>query len=221
MIGQPVACEQKCDCAQNRHATKLVVVTGGPGAGKTAVLEMAKKILCQHVAILPEAASIVFGGGFWRLGSPSAKSAAQRAIYHVQREMENLVLDEKQWAVGLCDRGSLDGLAYWQESKDLFWEMTRGRIEDEYARYAAVIHLRSPSSELGYNQQNPLRIESALQAKEIDENIYNVWSNHPRYKMIESAPDFFTKALRALQEIAELLPECCHNIVKNVSEAQS
>jgi hypothetical protein len=46
------------------HDARLVAVTGGPGAGKTAVLELAARSLCEHVAILLEAATIVFGGGF-------------------------------------------------------------------------------------------------------------------------------------------------------------
>lgn len=213
----PIVCEQKCDCLKSAHATRLVVVTGGPGAGKTAVLEMAKKVLCEHVAVLPEAASVVFGGGFWRLESASAKAAAQRAIYHVQLEMENLVLGEKKWAVGLCDRGTIDGLAYWNENPELFWEMSRSQITREYDRYAAVIHLRSPSADSGYNHQNPLRVESATQAKQIDEKIHTVWSKHPHYTMIESTTDFVAKANRALSEIASALPGCCREVVGKAS----
>ena len=37
-------------------STKLIVLTGGPGAGKTAILEMAKKIIGEKSIILPEAA---------------------------------------------------------------------------------------------------------------------------------------------------------------------
>lgn len=217
MSGQPTVCEKKCECLKETHATRLVVVTGGPGAGKTAILEMAKKILCEHVAVLPESASVVFGGGFWRLDSQSAKTAAQRAIYHVQREMENLVLGEKRWAIGLCDRGTLDGLAYWTENQSLFWDMTKNRMEDEYARYIAVIHLRSPSAELGYNHQNSLRIEDASQAKMLDDKIQAIWSRHPKYKMIESAPSFLQKADLALREIAQVLPDCCRAVVGNAN----
>ncbi len=217
MSNAPFVCEQKCDCLKTTHATRLVVITGGPGAGKTAVLEMAKKVLCEHVAVLPEAASVVFGGGFWRLESQNAKSAAQRAIYHVQLEMENLVLGEKRWAVGLCDRGTLDGLAYWNENPELFWEMSRSQISKEYDRYAAVIHLRSPTADLGYNKQNPLRIESAQEAAQIDEKIHAVWSRHPRYKMISSTQDFVSKANVALSEIAGTLPECCRDVIKGES----
>src|SRR3989344_6909478 len=112
MATLPQSCERPCACKVTSHDTRLVVLTGGPGAGKTAVLELLRKILCEHVAILPEAASILFGGGFWRLDSMSGKMAAQRAIFHVQEEMQKLVLDEKKWSMGLCDRGTLDGLAY-------------------------------------------------------------------------------------------------------------
>ena len=40
-----------------------MVLTGGPGAGKTAVLEVVRRTFCEHVTVLPEAASILFMGG--------------------------------------------------------------------------------------------------------------------------------------------------------------
>lgn len=40
--------------------TKFVVLTGGPGAGKTAVLELAKRRFTRDTAFLPEAASLIF-----------------------------------------------------------------------------------------------------------------------------------------------------------------
>ena len=67
--------------------TPLIVLTGGPGAGKTAVLEMLRRVVCPHVAILPESAGILFSGGFWRGTSIDAHKSAQRAIFHVQREL--------------------------------------------------------------------------------------------------------------------------------------
>src|ERR1035438_2312126 len=70
-----------CQCHLTRHQTKLVVLTGGPGGGKTAILEMARRYFCKHVVILPEAASVVFGGGFPRVDSTPGKRSGQRAIY--------------------------------------------------------------------------------------------------------------------------------------------
>ncbi|CAN5526568.1 hypothetical protein BH10BDE1_BH10BDE1_15110 [soil metagenome] len=214
MITEPNTCEAKCNCQTASLDTKLIVITGGPGAGKTAVLEMAKKVFCEHVAILPEAASIIFGGGFWRLPSDPAKSAAQRAIFQVQKEMENLVLGERKWAVGLCDRGTLDGLAYWPGSPDSFWKESTSTIDSEYARYLAVIHLRSPTVELGYNYQNPLRIESPLQAAEIDNRIAEIWKHHPRYEVIESSENFMTKAEATMKLIVRNMPAGCDHSLK-------
>ncbi|HVY44872.1 MAG TPA: AAA family ATPase, partial [Minicystis sp.] len=85
----------------------LIVLTGGPGAGKTAVLEVVRKHFCDHVEVLSESAGIVFGGGFPRRSTPAAKRAAQRAIFGVQREIERLAIEESRADLVLCDRGTL------------------------------------------------------------------------------------------------------------------
>lgn len=209
MTNFPNVCEKNCTQSKATHGTRLIVITGGPGAGKTAVLEMAKKVLCDHVAILPEAASIVFGGGFWRLQSASAKMAAQRAIFHVQTEMENLVVGEDKWTVGLCDRGTVDGLAYWPKDENSFWEMSKSQASEEYQKYFAVIHLRSPTDLFGYNQKNPLRVETAVQASEIDDRIALAWGGHSNYEVIASSENFLTKAESAMKLISRFVPDCC------------
>lgn len=203
--------ENSCACRRDNHDLKLVVLTGGPGAGKTAVLEMAKKSLCQHVSVLPEAASIVFGGGFWRRENTAGRKAAQRAIYHVQRELERLVEDEHESAIALCDRGVLDGLAYWPDGEDSYWKEVGSTRAVELARYAAVIHLRTPQVDQGYNHANPVRTESARQAAEIDQRIINAWNGHPHRIFIDSSADFLTKATLALDRIREELPDCCRS----------
>lgn len=199
-----------CSCSNKGHSSApLIVLTGGPGAGKTAVLEIAKRNLCEHIAVLPEAASIVFGGGFWRHPSLQAKKAAQRAIFHVQRESERLVLEERHAAILLCDRGTLDGLAYWPESEESYFKELQIDRASELRRYAAVIHLRVPSEEHGYNLSNPVRIESADQAARIDRKIEAAWSGHPKRFFVESGADFLEKARRAVELIRAELPECC------------
>lgn len=203
------SCEKACPHKIAIEKTPLIVITGGPGAGKTAVLEIMRKILCEHVTVFPEAASILFSGGFWRLPSETARRAQQRAIYHIQHEMQNLVVSEKRWALGLCDRGTLDGMAYWPGEAEDFCKELKTTIEHEYARYAAVIHLSTPSLELGYNYQNPVRTESVEEAIVIDKRIHEVWKNHPNYTRIDSARDFIAKVYRSYLIIKEYLPECC------------
>ena len=209
-VGPPPVLSSPPPCAcQVEHQPRLVVVTGGPGAGKTAVLEFVRRQFCEHVVVLPEAASILFGGGFPRSSSRAARRAAQRAIFHVQRELERLTLGTSHAAVILCDRGTLDGLAYWPGDHEAFFRDLSTTSEEELACYSAVIHLRTPSLHEGYDHSNPLRIETARQAHDIDARIASAWNAHPRYSTIPSENDFFTKATLALAAIAAQVPPCC------------
>jgi predicted ATPase len=195
-----------CECTE-RHPRKLIVVTGGPGAGKTAVIELVRRSLCEHVHVVREAAGVVFGGGFPRTQDPAGRRAAQRAIFHVQRELE-AVASSGNAAVLLCDRGTVDGVAYWPGPGELWSEVgTTGH--DELARYDAVIHLRTPTADAGYNHQNPLRFESAVEAGAIDARIATAWADHPRRYEVAATSDFLIKAARAIEILRGEIQACC------------
>ena len=197
-----------CSCPDGTFEVRRVALTGGPGAGKTAVLEMAGRVLCRHTALLPESASIVFGGGFPRRGDDTARRAAQRAIFHVQREVERLVEEDGRTPLAVCDRGTIDGLAYWPGEPAEFYRQVGTDRARELARYEAVVHLRVPPPS-DYNHQNPLRVETPEEARRIDERIFAAWSGHPNRIVIEPEPDFMRKAHRALEALASFLPACC------------
>jgi len=151
-----------CEC-RDVHQRRRIVLTGGPGAGKTALLELVRQSFCAHVKVLPEAASVIFGGGFPREDDDACRRAAQRAIYYVQRELE-ATGDSHNPAIVLCDRGTVDGAAYWSGPPEEFWSSLRTTLVDELRRYDAVIHLKTPGADHGYNHENPLRTESAAAA---------------------------------------------------------
>ena len=199
-----------CGCRQ-QHQRRRIVLTGGPGAGKTAVLELLRHSLCEHVSIVPEAAGIVFGGGFPRRDDLAGRQAAQRAICHIQRELEDLAT-ASGIPIQLCDRGMPDGAAYWAGECTL-WEAVGIDRAEAMARYDAVVHLRVPGDENGYGHQNPLRVENALQARAIDDRILAAWNGHPRRIVIEASPDFFEKTRLALEAIRKELPPCCQSHV--------
>lgn len=186
-----------------------IVLTGGPGAGKTAVLELARRHFCRHVHVLPEAAGIVFTGGFPRGSSQGERRAAQRAIYHVQAQLESVALDDDELAAVLCDRGTLDGLAYWPGAPAEFLADLHTSTYEELARYHAVIHLRVPQDGALY-RSTALRRETHEEAQHVDERLLEVWSTHPRRVVIDDQPDFMAKAERALAAIhdAMALHEC-------------
>ena len=210
--------DASCPCAL-KHKTRRIVLTGGPGAGKTAVLEMLSHEICSHVVISKEAAGILFAGGFPRGRDGATRRAAQRAIYHVQLELESMLADENP-AVILFDRGIVDGSAYWP-GPGSFWRAIGLRREDAIARYDAVVHMRSPEGANGYGHQNPLRLETAAEARAIDDRILEAWRGHPQRFIIDAAPDFLTKAERALRVIRSLIPDCCARHPATTSTGQS
>lgn len=151
---------------------------------------------------------MLFGGGFPRLASREATEAAQRAIASVQRELERIVASDGKTAVALCDRGTLDGLAYWPGAEDDYFAALGVTRAGELERYAAVIHLRTPSA-AHYNHSNPLRLETVGRANELDERIATAWRGHRHAHLVESCDDFLEKARRALDLIEGELPPCC------------
>ncbi len=201
-----------CGCT-HLHQPKRIVVTGGPGAGKTATLELIRQAFCPHVHVLPESASIVFGGGFPR--DSASKRAAQRAIYHVQRELESSVAGA-DYALVLCDRGTVDGLAYWPDSDDMLAQVGTS-LRMELGRYDTVIHLRTPSE--GYDSSNPLRIETAAEAAAIDARIAGIWAAHPRLFQVPATKDFLTKVRLAIEIVLAEVPTCCQGLAERPMQA--
>ncbi len=200
-----------CTCTET-HDGRRVVLTGGPGAGKSAVLELAKLFFCTHVHTLPEAAGIVFGGRFPRNGLPRIRRAGQQAIFQVQHALE-ATIDPASAAVVLCDRGTLDGSAYWVGDGTL-WEAVGSSREAELARYYAVIHMQTPSEVDDYNLDNPLRTETHDEARAIDARIAEAWAGHPRSFVVPTTDDFLGKAAKALALLRELVPDCCRSQVR-------
>ena len=198
--------DHPCGCNLT-HRPRRVVLTGGPGAGKTTTLGILRRYLCQHVAILPESASILFSGGFPRFADDGSKRAAQRAIFSVQHQLEVIPPLRDDRAVVLCDRGTVDGLAYWPGDPSDFWSSLGTTHEAELARYDVVIHLRTPRD--GLYQRSAVRTETIEEARAVDARIEEAWSKHPRRHLIEAERDFLSKALHVLDIVRDVVPPCC------------
>ncbi len=196
-----------CSC-EVVHTPRVVVLTGGPGAGKTAALEVLRQEVCPHVMILPEVASMLWNGGFPRRNSRSAQRAAQRAITRVQIELQRLALETPSTSLIVCDRGTLDGLAYWPGDPAEYFEDLGTTQDRELARYATVIHMESATRDHGYCT-TAMRIETAENAFEIDQRILSVWANHPRRFVVETETTFLVKLDRVLALLRAEVPVCC------------
>lgn len=182
----------------------MIVITGGPSGGKTTLIEAIKKELGKEVTTVPEAASLLYRGGLPRAQDAASMSRVQRAIYFLQRELEGLMMDQAPTKTLVCDRGSLDGLAYWPAQAIPFFESLQTTEAAEIQRYQWVLHLDTATSDT-YETTNPLRTESYDEAWKLNEKIKKAWSQHPRHLIVPSNADFFSKMALCLLLIQSIM----------------
>ena len=189
----------------SRHFQQRIVITGGPSGGKTTLIEALRKELGSQAAIVPEAASILYRGGFPRLRSESSQVFTQKAIYYTQFELEALLSSENKKAdILVCDRGSLDGIAYWPASKKSFFSAIDSSETKELKRYHWVIHLDTASQDF-YDTSNPIRTESFNEALDLNTRVKKAWEGHPQRFIITQNEDFISKMTLSLSVIRQIL----------------
>lgn len=196
------------------HKRRKLAITGGPSGGKTTLIEALQRDKGHQVAVVPEAASILYRGGFPRRKGTVRQKHVQRAIYYTQFELEALVHDEHTDKLIICDRGSLDSNAYWPKDGTQFLESVNSTLENEIARYDWVMHLDT-APEAHYDSENPIRTESYSEAQELNRQILDAWSAHPYRWIIHHQNDFFSKMNLCMQIINMLLQD------KSFDEIQS
>jgi len=183
----------------NSCARCRVVVTGGPGAGKTTAADLFRRELGERVVIVPEAATMLFSGGFPRDGIPEVQRAAQTAIFHVQRNLEEIQSATYPSRVLLCDRGTVDGAAYWPDDPDDFFARVGTTLEAELARYDEVIFFETAAvGGLAIEGGNPTRIENVDEAVMLHRALLALWSRHPRFTFVPHDPSFLRKITAGL-----------------------
>lgn len=181
-----------------------IVITGGPSGGKTTLIEALKKELGSQVGLVPESASILYRGGFPRLPGDKIMKHTQLAIYHAQRELEAVIEDSTKAAILICDRGSLDGIAYWPTNEASLFAAIDSSREKEMARYDWVIHLDTAARDF-YETTNPVRIENFDEALELNERVKKAWRGHERRFVISANSDFLSKMTLSVAVIRAIL----------------
>lgn len=185
-----------------------IVLTGGPGGGKTTAGDLFRREMGERVAFVPEAATMIFTGGFPRARVPGAVYAAQRAIYHVQRNLEDVQAATYPDRVLLCDRGTIDGAAYWPGDPPHFFEEMGTTMEAEMNRYDAVLFFESAAvGGMSIEGGNPIRNESEQQAAELDLKLRCLWSQHPRFFLVPHHPSFIKKISLALDVLEGIVSD--------------
>lgn len=184
---------------------KRIVFTGGPCAGKTSIIELICRKYPQIFVPVPEAASILYGGGVPRLKQKDAIIHTQRAIYFLIKELEDMYEKLYPNKIQLCDRGTLDGIAYWPEDEKIdFLKSLNTDLEKEFLRYDVLIHLRSPRNPEIY-KLSTTRNEDHKLAIEIDIKIEKAWEKHPKRYLLNDEEDFLDKVEKTIKIIENII----------------
>src|SRR5438270_12218482 len=125
---------------------RRIVLTGGPGAGKTVISRAIAARFPDRLVLVPESATQVYARWQRRRDQLAhhERREVQRQIYTLQlRQEAELAAGQRPDQILLLDRGTLDGACYWPDGADDYWAHMNTTREAELARYDAVIWLES------------------------------------------------------------------------------
>jgi predicted ATPase len=186
---------------------RRIAITGGPGGGKSTVAAALGRELSGRVVVVPEVATHLLGGFFPRIADADERRAVQRAIYHVQLELEAVHRSRAgNDTVLVFDRGLLDGAAYWPEGADAFFAALGADAATARARYDAVVFLETAAvGGLAIASNNTARTEALEDAVRVDTRLREVWSPHPAFHFVGHSATFDAKVSSALAALRELI----------------
>jgi predicted ATPase len=177
-----------------------IALSGGPGGGKTTAADLFRRELGDGVVVVPEAATLLFSGGFPRRSDSGSARAAQRAIFAVQRELEETQTSAYPGRILLCDRGTIDGAAYWPADDGGvagFFAANGSTLDAELARYDAVVFFETAAAGgISIEGGNPVRNEDQAEA-----------ARHRCYTLVPHNPSFFKKITAGLATIQAIVHE--------------
>lgn len=212
-----------------------IAVTGGPCAGKTTLLDKIRReasaIPNVKVFFAKEAATVVKHSGisFMDAGGDSTfqeliiaeQLTAESRAFMVANKYAESHPDEK--AVIICDRGIMDGEAYFDSPSDFAKILLKSALTKEivYDRYDAVVCMRSAAigaREFYTTMDGTPRDETPDQAAILDNKVCAAWRNHKCYVEVDNSFNFYEKLDRAMAKIfsvadIELPKEVCKRYV--------
>ncbi len=195
-----------------------VVLTGGPCAGKTSCLRALRMYFGEQIVTVPETATLLLDSGFPPPSHPRIRDCQdewirsfQSAILSIQQTLEETgerLARNCGARLIVCDRGVLDGAAYWPGGRQAFLHHFGLSVEDCFARYRVVLHLQSLAEShphLYGSENNAIRYECVADALGVERATCDAWEGHPGRIILPAEEELQTKITRALEYVRDLL----------------
>lgn len=188
---------------------KKIVITGGPGSGKTVITHRLADEHPDRFVAVPEAATQVYTllQTRWDKLDLAGRHDAQRRMYQLQLDQESRLASAHPDKTLLLDRGTIDGAAYWPEGSEAFWQDRNTTHAVELKRYDAVILLET-SAALGLydgDESNFCRFEDADSAIKSGQLLHQLWSGHPRLHLVNAAEAMNDKLADVMAIVSRLV----------------
>ncbi|MBI5044801.1 MAG: AAA family ATPase [Candidatus Levybacteria bacterium] len=195
---------------------KKIVVTGGPCGGKSTTIEAAKAEFAGKILTIPEPATMLMSTGFPAPGrdlpySEQWQHIFQSAISPLHFNIEaafELVAGQTGAQIILCDRGILDGAAYFPGGLPAFLRKFGLDEQECYDRYDCVIHLESTatcSPSLFGKAGNATRYESLDEAIALEHRTREAWKGHPNWIFISGENGIKDVVAQVLSIVSEYI----------------
>jgi predicted ATPase len=193
--------------AAARATARRIVLTGGPGAGKTVVSRRIAEAEPDRFILVPEAATQVYSAlqTRWDRLTLEGRYDVQRQIYRLQVEQEDRLAAEHSGKILLLDRGTIDGAAYWPHGPDDYWRDLGTTLEAELSRYDRVIWMQTCAAVGAYDgdASNACRFEDADAAVASGNLLALLWGGHPQLTRVDAFEHLDEKVV----EVRSLLTE--------------
>ncbi len=194
---------------------KRIVLTGGPGSGKTSVLNAINRVFSGEgykVIIVPETATELMNNGItFRDGSLTLVDF-QEIVMRLQLAKEEVVdrvieLANTDKVIVIYDRGTIDNTAYIKKEE---FEEVMARLNnvksfsDLMNKYDLVLNLVG-REDFYTTANNEARNESASEALRLGDVTLKCWLGHKKLKIVMPKDEMDEKINEVLNTINELL----------------
>ncbi len=176
------------------------------------------RALRAQIVTVPETATLVLDSGFPPPGHERIHCAPeewiqtfQGTILSIQQQLEaSFERPASNCGVRLivCDRGVLDGAAYWPGGRAAFLRHFGQSLEDCFARYRSVLHLQSLAEthpHLYGPEGNAIRYEDTTDALRVERTVRAAWEGHPGLIIIPAEMELGGKIARVLEHVRAVL----------------